>query len=168
MINKNKILTDLEYLDAQYNAALTNADIRLSVFMSKLALLELCGWLEYALDTIADRSVKNKIKTVKYSNKVSSIISRNYGFKYDENFMEMMIKIMGLSRCEVLSSALDNSGEAAILNSKFSALSIKRNQAAHVNQANSALVYDSPSVIINELNVIFPILRKIYSHVCHK
>ena len=49
MIAKSYILANLNALDARYKRASRAKD---ALFASKLALLELCGWIEESMDDI--------------------------------------------------------------------------------------------------------------------
>lgn len=70
---------------------------------------------ETEFDAIAIRSVKGRLKTPKFRSQRDNIINRNYGFDYDGNFLQMMVKMIGLSACEELDSDLAANGNLAIL-----------------------------------------------------
>ena len=151
-----KILLDLELYYSSYTQPR-------STFYSKLAVIEFCGWIEESFDKIAQRCVVNKIKTNVYRDIIKSIIEKNYGFKYNSNFRRMMLQTIGLLKMEQLEKRLSITGEKSILESTLDILKFERDRAAHTTITGVMFTFQSPSVTINQLDKIYPIIRKIYS-----
>ncbi|WOD43475.1 hypothetical protein [Hwangdonia lutea] len=160
MILKRDIKTLLRELDSYYNAEPHPR----STHYSKLALMELCGWIEESLDKIARRCVKNKILTTQYEDIMDSIVKNNYGFNYKRNFRKMMLQTIGVVKMEKLETQLNNTGKIGLLNATLDNLTIERNKAAHSTNAGVMLTFQAPSITLNQLEQIYPILRLMYSY----
>ncbi len=131
---------------------------------SKIALLELCGWLEvtldeivknYALDTAVPKLTKPK--NVEYLKE--NVIRKTSGFKYDRNFRPMLIHTIGIIGVEKLEKECE--ADLQNLKSVLGTIEKERDVAAHTSIAGVTSTYDSPSVIKNKLNQLCPILEKI-------
>ena len=59
MIDYISIQSTLNRLDAEYN---TTTDIQLPILYSKLAVLELCGWIETNIDNILYEYVDSEVR----------------------------------------------------------------------------------------------------------
>lgn len=160
MILKRDIKNLLLELDSYYN----DEPHPRSTHYSKLALMELCGWIEESLDKIARRCVKNKILTAQYEDIMNSIVKNNYGFNYKRNFRKMMLQTIGVVKMEELEIQLNNTGKIGLLNATLDNLTIERNKAAHSTNAAVMLTFQAPSITLNQLEQIYPILRQMYSY----
>ena len=166
MIVKRHIETDLKRLQVLYSASIVGSDPSIPVYFSKLGVLELAGWIEESFDLIAKRSVKRRVNTRKFGKLVKKAINDNSGFLYDSNFLKMMAKLIGMPECEKLETYLASDGSLSILTSELKALVTPRRIAAHVPLAYTGIIFDSPSVSLNRLSRIHPILKDIYSWFC--
>ena len=59
MIAKSYITNSLNELDKLYNKA---ASQKKAIYFSKLALIELCGWIEETLDDIIQKHANRKLR----------------------------------------------------------------------------------------------------------
>lgn len=159
MILKKDILFLLEDLETSFNGSTALTSTR----YAKLSVLELCGWLEESFDKIARRCVKRKINTPPYTDVLNSIISKNHGFTYKNHFRKMMMSIIGIVEMQKIEQELTHSGEIFILQSTLYTLSIERNKAAHTTMVGAMSTFQAPSVTTNQLKILYPILRKLYS-----
>ncbi|MEQ9587972.1 MAG: hypothetical protein RJS97_08460 [Parvibaculaceae bacterium] len=166
MIVKRHIEKDLKRLQALYTDSIAGPDADIPIYFSKLAVLELAGWIEDAFDLIAARAVKHRVKSTKFDKLAKSTIKRNHGFAYDGNFLTMMAGLIGLPECEQLEQYLDSDGSLSILTSELDAIVNQRRVAAHVALAHTTVGFDSPSVSLGRLAKIHPIARDIYSWFC--
>jgi hypothetical protein len=162
VILKRDILTDLQNLDRLHSASLLAGPHPLaSTHYAKLAIVEYCGWIEEALDTIAKRAVRGKLRSHR---ELDDCIRKNHGFDFDDNFLKMMRQIVGLSACEELLDGLQSDGSDAVIRAEFNKLKIRRNNAAHVySRTPVTTAYDAPSVLIGSLNTVYPIIKRLYS-----
>lgn len=166
MIVKKHISRTLKDLDDRYNGAIHCSSIDESIYYSKLAILEYCGWIEEAFDNIVRRSVKGKLKTQSYKQMLeTSVIGNNHGFQYKENFRPMLTRSIGLAAMEKVEKELDKSGKLSILISELEAVKRDRDSAAHTWTHNATRTYPSPSITRFRLEKIYPITREIYSHI---
>ncbi len=166
MIIKTYIERDLKRLNRLYNDSMATLSPEEPIYYSKLAVLEFSGWVEESFDSIALRSVKNELKTAKFQKLMKDVIKSNSGFTYDNNFMPMLSKIVGLPTCEKLHEELEIDGSISILSLNLTECWEQRRKAAHVNLANTTISFDAPSVSLGRLLKVYPILRRLYSWFC--
>jgi hypothetical protein len=162
MNSKQDIESLLQKISDLYDDA-TN-DTKEQELYSKIALLELCGWLEVTLDEIvknyalnAESSKLTNPNNVKYLEE--TIIGKTYGFKYNENFKPILIRTIGIIGFEKLEKKCE--ADLQSLKSVFGTIQTKRDEAAHTSTAGVMRSYDSPSIIKGKLNQIYPLLEKI-------
>lgn len=169
MIFKKNITKNLKKLDKLYKAS-TSLSPEETIFYSKLAVLEYCGWIEYAFDNIARRSVKGKLKTQQFKTIFENrVIGNNHGFQYKENFRPMLVSTLGLIEAEKIESLLEKNGYLPILISELDNMKSYRNNAAHTClEQNTTQQYPSPSVISQNFNNLYPIIKYIYSNVSRR
>lgn len=156
MVIKQHILVNIKRLDRLYNSASTTE----ATYYSKLAIIELCGWIEFSMDNIAKNFANRHLRTSVYQNSFQAIIDNNYGFDYKRNFRKMLNQTIGLHNMEKLEFPLIITGEIAILDATLDTLKQLRNDAAH-NFIGVTTTYQAPSVTKSQLEIIYPILKKI-------
>lgn len=128
-------------------------------YYSKLALLELCGWLELVIDDIALTYARARIADIKNVELLEKeIVGKTFGCDYKSNFRPMLIKIIGLTNVEKFENSLTTLGVFQILVSQLGSLSSLRNPAAHTSMAGVMPTFHAPSTMTNYLNSLHPIL----------
>jgi hypothetical protein len=167
MISKTLVEADLVELDVLYNTGLTHPNPNEAIYFSKLGVLELTGWIEESFDVIARRAIKQELTTQKFKNIAKNAIDKNYGFTFDNNFMTMMQRLIGVGECERLHEWLASDGTLVALRAELDAVLDQRRKAAHVHLAQTALAFDAPSVSLGRLRIVYPIFREIYSYFCN-
>lgn len=166
-ISSREIRKNLRLLDQKYNLAMSSSSIHASLeaaLYSKMALLELCGWIEEAIDTMLidhiDRTVHSLDirKTLK-----EEIIQRVYGFKYKDEFRPLMEKIVGAANFQKIITVLGKTrARDESLKNIFSELTKNRNRAAHTHwKTGVTSSFDAPSLTIQKLDTLLPIFRSI-------
>jgi hypothetical protein len=169
MIIKKHIETDLKRLNHLYLSSVSGADTTIPIFYSKLAVLELCGWIEESFDLIAKRAISGKLKEEKFKKLLESAIKENHGFDYEVHFLRMLSKIVGLGKCEQLHLHLRSTGKDAILVSELNHVKNQRTTAAHVpifkTLANKN-TFDAPSKTLARLYTVYPIIKEMYGKFC--
>ena len=163
---KKYILNDLQLLDRMYTNAKGPESVPLQIFYSKIAVIELCGWFEESLDIIANRSVKGAIESKLARKERKQAVSNNYGFDYENNFAKMMFRLVGVKAFSSLESHLVSTGHLQQLESLMTTLKSERNSAAHTHISGVTRSFVSPSVSIQRLNQLYPILRSLYTWSC--
>jgi len=156
VISATDITNTINELDHLYNTNATQA-----TYYSKLALLELCGWLELSMDCIVTDCAGTKLTVQTNKDHIEkTVVASTYGFHYDQHFRPMLMKLIGLIRLEQIESGLITSGELTILESQLGSLYQTRKRAAHTNINGATVTYEAPSKIRQYLLTLYPILQK--------
>lgn len=159
MISKSYIESTLKELDKLYNQASSQ---KKAIYFSKLAVIELCGWIEETVDEIilkhANRKLKNNDNKKHYKEK---IIKTNYGFQYSHNIRPMLINLIGLIDVEKLENKLEKTAQITILKNNLGNLKVSRNEAAHTHLKGITRNYNAPSRTIGDFNRISVVLEKL-------
>ena len=80
MIARTEILANLWTLDRKYRNSTSKKE---SLFYSKLAVLELCGWIEESMDDVVLRCARRHLKDQANITYVQNeIVKRTHGFDY--------------------------------------------------------------------------------------
>ena len=93
MIARTYISQNLASINVYFDRAKSQRE---ALFLSKLAILELCGWIEDSMDDVIQRCANkhlNEKGNLKHVEK--SIIKVTHGFDYDLHFRNMLIKLIG-------------------------------------------------------------------------
>jgi hypothetical protein len=160
MITKSHLLKNLNELDKLYNGATNKENDKQAIYYSKLALLELCGWIEESMDDIIRQYSNSKLKDDKNKKYLkNNIIKPNYGFRYDENFREMLVKTIGIIQLEKLEIKLEKQGIITKLKSALKKIIEQRNEAAHTFLKGVTRTYDAPSVTRENFLEIYELLK---------
>ncbi|MEN9549632.1 MAG: hypothetical protein RIR12_2223 [Bacteroidota bacterium] len=131
-------------------------------YYSKLALLELCGWLELVIDDITLTYARARITDSKNIDLLEKeIVGKSYGCDYKGNFRPMLIKIIGLTNVERFENRLTTLGIFQILVSQLGSLASLRNPVAHTSIAGVTTTFHAPSTMTNYLNTLHPILTTV-------
>lgn len=133
--------------------------------ISKLALLELCGWIEGTFDEIILEVNKSTINDQKW---VLELLGKTSGFTYASHLRPMLICLIGEIFTRKFESEMEknNPGDLERLILLLSTLWKKRCQFAHadiVGNISSQAQFDSPSWSNNQyriLNKLIENLRK--------
>jgi hypothetical protein len=145
MIARSYILTNLKTLDRKYNRATSTRD---SLFYSKLAILELCGWIEESMDDIVLRCACRHLSDIDNITFVKKqIIKRNYGFDYKDNFRKMLIQLLGIINVEKIEKSIDQ-GKLLKLAATLDGLKEIRNTEAHTHIKGVTRSINAPSVTL--------------------
>lgn len=166
MIAKSYIKTTLFQLDRLYNKSTCQKQ---AIYFSKLALIELCGWIEEAVDDIILKHAHRKLK--ERNNKDfcrNKIVKSNYGFKYEKNIRQMLIKLIGLIETEKLEKKLEINSQITMLTTYLNNLILVRNEAAHTHLKGYIRTYNAPSMTLADFNNICTILDNIDSELRNK
>ena len=157
MIAKTYILSNLRSLDYSYRHAKTAKDAQ---FFAKLAILELCGWIEESMDDIILRWGRKQLKeTANFNYCEKDIVKRTYGFDYDVNFRNMVIRLLGIVTVEKIERLIDpNIREQMVL--ALSALKRQRDPEAHTHLKRMTRTINAPSVTITQFQPVYDGLMK--------
>lgn len=156
MMVKQHILSTIKKLDRLYNAAPTTE----ATYYSKLAIIELCGWIEHSMDNIADNFANRHLTSVPFNDMFNNIKKTTNGFEYKKNFRKMLSNTIGLHNMEAIELTLIATGEIGILEATLTTLKTLRDSAAHTF-IGATTTYQAPSVTKSQLLTVYPILKKI-------
>jgi hypothetical protein len=152
MIARTYVLSNLRALDSLYR---NSESIKKSLFYSKLAILELCGWIEESMDDVILRCSTRCLGTSANRRYVKdSIVRRTYGFDYEKHFREMLIRLIGLVNVERLETRVDR-GKQARLQAALAALVVVRNSEAHTHLKGVTRAINAPSVTLSQFNDVY-------------
>lgn len=138
-----------------------STETRTQQFYSKLALLELCGWIEESMDDVVRTCANRKLKTSGNLEFVEKqIIRGTHGFEYKRHFRTMLIQLIGLVNLERLEKSLDIikfHGLASTLDT----LKTCRDAQAHTHLKGTMITLDHPSVTIDRFKKVYEGLKDI-------
>lgn len=154
MITKGGIEQTLKNLERLYN---NSRGTITAEYYSKMALLECCGWIEQSMDDIVARCVKRNIREASIVKRLTEEIERNYSFTYAKHFRKTLTYVIGeivFLKVEKGLNRVDLDRLAATLGT----LKKERDDAAHTHMRGTLKTIDTPSIFLQKLNVIYPIL----------
>jgi hypothetical protein len=154
MVVKKHILNNINRLNSLYNSSPTVE----ATYYSKLAIIELCGWIELSMDNIVEHFANKNLKTQPFKTIFKDLKKRNNGFDYKKNFRHMLSQTAGLHNIEKVETKLIITGQIAVLDATLESLKTLRNDAAH-SYIDATKTYQSPSVTKSQLEQIYPILK---------
>ena len=163
MVVKKYIVYSLKRLDQEYNIALASSEPTMAVYLSKLAVIEYCGWIEETMDAIIGSYAQGKLKTSAFRESLNKKIESTHGFQYKKHFRPMLVHVLGIIRCEKIQKSLDQNGDLATLKSELDTFTEHRNRAAHTHVNRVLTTYPSPSVTLGSFNTVYPILKRVYT-----
>lgn len=135
MVNKNTIQNNLLQLEHCFNAASSRrsrSENRKLLYYSKLAILELCGWVEEAMDDIVLSCSRRCITMPDNLAKVVGLVDRTWGFDYSDDFRKMLIQVIGIVNVEKLEGTID-SVKLQMMKTEFGHLEPARNLYSHTH-----------------------------------
>lgn len=156
------VSSTLSQLDTWYNEPTIGPER--PKLLSKLALLELCGWLEVELDRIVlavQAICLNDEDWVR-----QELIDRTYGFRYHQHFRAMLSQIIGEHAIRKIECEMEHSypGDIERLVSYTSTLWKMRCSFAHADMANNIATqqkFDAPSWSANQYRLLSKILLRL-------
>jgi len=152
MITKGYIDGTLRALDAAYATAVTPDDAQR---YAKLAIIELCGWIEESMDGLILRCSKRHLKhQPNQAYCEGRIIRTTYGFDYEVHFRFMLIRLVGLINVEKLEQQV-NQPKYIQMTAALSFLKTLRDVEAHTHLKGTTRTLTAPSVIIGKFQPVY-------------
>lgn len=158
MVTKGYISSNLQQIERLYNISLTST--QKSLFYSKLAIIELCGWIEMSMDDIVLRLAARRLKQHTHIKFIEEKVKRTYGFEYERHFLPMIEAIIGRYGIEEMNAKVDSALVTPFL-AALSALKTSRNQLAHQYIKGITMIIDSPSITNARFRVVLAGLKNI-------
>lgn len=157
MISRTYILQNLELLDRRFRNANSAKE---SLLYSKLAILELCGWIEESMDDVVMRSSVRQLRVAENRRYIEEqVVDRTYGFEYKKHFRKMLIQLLGMVNVERLESRVD-SVKKAQLEATLGSLKTIRNTEAHTHIRGTTRTINAPSVTRSQFNLLYDGLKE--------
>jgi hypothetical protein len=131
--------------------------------LSKLAVLELCGWIEGEFDRLAMLAEKKSLNDSDWVQR--NVTANTSGFKYLEHWRPMLTKLVGESIARRIEKRLYDSSPADMeqLKSLLGTLWTLRCAFAHgdlVANQQAAQVFNAPTWTINQHRIIKKIIDR--------
>ena len=154
----------LQQLDAWYNELPGGTDR--PKLLSKLAALELCGWIELRMDEIVRTYAAKLALDPAWVEK--SVIGHTNGFQYEQHFRTMLRLLMGEARVIAVeqSVGIEEGGDLARMKALLGVLWKIRNRLAHTNTQSANTTQESiqaPSWSNNQQRIVAKLLEKFES-----
>lgn len=157
MIAQSYIIGNLEAINRSY---LNVSSQRESFFLSKLAILELCGWIEESMDDVVMRcAIRHLKEPVNRKYCKDDFVKRTYGFDYHNNFRLMLIRLLGLINVENIESRVDRNKHDS-MTAALSSLKAQRDTEAHTHLKGVTRTINAPSVTIAQFQPVYEGLRE--------
>jgi hypothetical protein len=152
MITKQFIVPSLQALDAAYQTAASLDDAER---FAKLAIIELCGWIEESMDSLILRCGTRHLKESKNLDYCrDEIIRMTYGFDYQKHFRFMLIRLLGLIGLERLEQRVDQA-KLVTMKSTLGSLRVVRDSVAHTHIKGTARTLDAPSLTLRSFQRVY-------------
>ena len=136
-------------LSKAYNGA---SEPKLQLFYAKLALLEVCGWIEETIDTLILRHAKHTLpSTIEYDRFKKEVVDKQYGLSYKDNIFPMLVGLFGRVGTSEFETYL-NAAELEILKSTLGTLKAARNAHAHTHLKGATVTVMAPSLLEEHFN----------------
>ncbi len=162
MLNSDRLIKTLSFLDAKYQEHLSSEDSEEAVVFAKLAVIEFCGWLEMSFDIIARKSVCVSLPNETDQTYLTEKIEKNYGFTYKTHTAPLLVHAMGLVKFIDIEKTLEEEGKLGQLKTIINKpLKKNRDKAAHTFLDGTQRNYDAPSLIIGQLMQLIPIMDRL-------
>ena len=158
--NSRDVLRNLHLISERYDSVMESSKIEDSIvaaLYSKLALMELCGWIEETFDALLIDYVKRTVPVQTLQTTIcDEIIDKVYGFRYKQDFRPLMEKIIGASKFQKVMLQLRKKRQRdEILKHELSELSKERNRAAHTHwRAGITPIFKAPTQTIYSFHLL--------------
>lgn len=156
MIAKTYILQNLSTIERLYAKSRPQRE---TLMFSKLAILELCGWIEESMDSIINVTLLKKLREERNKKCLRGHIKRQSGFDYKDNFRKMLIEAVGLIRVEKLERQI-NQTKFTKMCAALDTLKTRRNDEAHTYLRITRML-DAPSVTRSHFQDVYDGLKSI-------
>ena len=160
MVNKTYIQNNLDQIDRLYQRYMRNK--KRGLYYSKLAILEVCGWIEESMDNIVRGYANKRLKEPKNLRSVENLVNHTYGFHYEDSFRDMLIHIIGIIKLEILEQIF-NQHKFTQMTSSLGVLKQRRDELAHTYIKGTTPTIDAPSLTKNRFLNVYEGLKDIES-----
>lgn len=143
MISNTVILQTIANLDKLYQK---NHGAIEGLYFAKLAILEVCGWIEESMDSIVLSYTNRHLtesRNIDYTR--DTIVERISSFDYNKHFRLMLMRVIGIILLERLERSLDTA-KLSKMKGSLGILKAHRDEQAHTHIKGRTVHIDAPSV----------------------
>lgn len=159
MINKTQIENNLTQINALYQKYMGYKE---ALYYSKLAILEVCGWIEESIDDVVLGCVNKQLTETKNLEFVEEVINQTYSFEYERHFRHLLIQILGIINVEKLENNLEPI-KFELMKSSLGTLRKYRNIHAHTYTKGVTKTMYAPSSTMNHFKYVYQGLKDVES-----
>jgi len=150
----------LKSIDSWYNEATQGSDR--PKLLSKLAIIELCGWIECELDRVIERAEIGRLNDSSWVQE--NIIKNNFGFNYTMHFRPMLSKLVGEVHVRKIENRMEKEHPSELENLKsiLGQLWKIRCSFAHADVASNVAAqqtFNAPSWSINQHRIFKRLIK---------
>ena len=150
-------MRNLEFIDSRYRASKTKME---PLYYSKLAVLELSGWIEITIDDLALRAVRKKVRDPAAQNQFKNLaVKPVYGFRYAIHFRRILCSAVGEIVVASVERKMDERKRSE-LEAELDSLMTSRNNLAHTYVKGVTQQIDAPSQTIQRFKRIYGGLKE--------
>lgn len=162
MIDYLSIKNTLVHLDSEFTSS---TDAQMPILLSKLGVLELCGWIETSVDIMLYEYVSSHVIDNDCKKGIEKIINKNYGFHYDKNMFPLFCSVLGINNLENILDVISPT-DFFNLKSITEIYTTERNKAAHTDTPiGTTRSYKAPSNVLNDFNLIKPAIQTLENQI---
>ncbi len=146
MVARSYIKNNLAFCAKRHAAASSKLE---TIFYAKMAILELCGWIEQSFDELVISCAKKNLfdpQRLKYLK--NEVVGRTHGFDYEKHFSIMLSRLIGLIEFEKIEGKLDPT-TLAKFKAALNLLKEERNREAHTYIKGTTKTLSAPSIFQN-------------------
>lgn len=147
MVTRYYITRNLRSLKRKYDRSKTQAE---PLYYSKLAIIELCGWIETSLDEIFEANAPKFANERRYSNNFAARLKKTYGFHEVSHLQPLIVALVGYNGLEKLEASCDRRLMGG-LHRNLNELTEMRNRLAHTYIKGFGVTIESPQLILRRL-----------------
>jgi len=156
------IETTLKELDLWFNDAGVFGDR--SKYLSKLAVLELCGWIEGEFDRLLLDAQRFGLNDEAWCS--ANVVKKTYGFEYTPHLRKMLVAVFGEVGARKIEARMEDiyPGDLARLKTLLGSLWVKRCSFAHQDFGAHLAAqqrFDAPSWAISEFKTVKALVAKL-------
>lgn len=148
MVSRYYITRNLKSLNQMYSRSKTQAE---PLYFSKLAIIELCGWIEVSIDKIFETCSPKLVRASCHQKNITDRINRTYGFSQKKHLQPLINTLIGYNGLEKLETSCDLRLLEA-LNRNLNELSNMRNMLAHTYIKGFTITVESPQLKLRRLD----------------
>ncbi|MFC7292447.1 hypothetical protein [Hirschia litorea] len=150
MVTRTYIERNLKSLKRKYASAKTQAE---PLYFSKLAIIELCGWIEVTIDSICEKHARALISNSTFQKQYRIRVESTYGFSQRKHLDPLIRDLIGYQGIQGIEALCDPS----ILNGlhrNLNELTNMRNKLAHTYIKGFTSTIESPQLMLKRFYII--------------